>query len=314
MKTKLILILLLFILINIEAYANDFLLISSSARASSMAEAISAFPEDADIMNYNPAGLAVFENDQLSLTYIKWFAEMNYENISYARNLGPRIGVAGINFKMLHYPGFEVIRDDGTRTGEKINEFDTAIAIGLGRKITFLKNSFGGINIRMINSRLADYSRFSLGLDAGLLSIEEKAIFIFRNIKTSVALRDLMIDLKNDTDSDAPSLAMMAFGLSSGLFDSKKSRLSVAMELAKKVISQGLPEFKIGAEYSFKQRLYLRAGYKIDRSASDLCFGIGLNINQYQPEYPDIGFDYTMVPYKHLENVHVISFIMKFHK
>ncbi len=307
MKIKyLILLIIFFILIKFNSvYSQKLLLIGRGDRAIGLGEAYVAFPEELNVMNYNPAGLGNLKTSQLSLMHVKWIDDISYEYVSYCRELN-KIGVAGINLRYLSYPKFDFIDIEGNKGG-KIGESSFVLTAGIGRKCRILNDNLGGINVKLIQSRLVDYSSWSMAMDAGVLTFERVEFLTFNELKTGLAIRDLGINFKPAGEEAEKLPTRLALGFSANALNLKKLSknhvLRIAVEAAIKIIERDEGKFHIGMEYLFRDRLYIRSGYKFGETSTGFSLGCGLNsdmqkfIKSSKLKNYNIEINYSFAPY-----------------
>jgi len=299
-------------------FANEFLRIGNSARAMGMGEASVAFAEDVNVMNYNPAGLANLKKNEISLMHLKYFDDFSYEYAAYAQRLS-NLGVLGVNARFLHYPEFTWIDENGEEVGS-IGGSWMALTIGLGGKFSILKNDFGGLNVKFVNAKYADYSSMSTAIDIGLMTLEKTEFLIFGDLKTGIAIRDLGINFKPAGEKAEKLPARLGIGFSVNVLNKEglkdKHALYLATEVLVKMVDRADTKIHLGLEYSIMKMLYLRAGYKMNYEAVDLVFGGGANINVAQLTktslLADAQIDYAFVPAPDLGHNHIVSIRARF--
>jgi len=318
MRVKSLKIFLFIFMIASNIYSEDntghkFILIGSGARAISLGEAYVGIPGDVSSMDYNPAALGFINNQQLSVMHIEYLADMQYEYLSYAFKLKNITG-AGVSFKYLHYPAFEQIDSAGNSVGQ-LNGGDWALTLGAGRKINFLKNSYSGLNLKIINSSLGDYNAFSIAFDIGIM--KENYLFQKNRIITGLSFRNLGFNLKSYRGNPTSLPIEGAFGSSIDLLNLKVHKILGSFEVISDFKSS--PKIHTGIEYSFNNFIFIRGGYKFGYSTSEFSVGAGIKRNlrdviimkKYHLDM--IGnIDYALVPYKELGINHYISLNIQF--
>ncbi len=320
-KKELIFFVIIFVTYASFIYGDNsihkFLRIGSSGRTIGLGEAYVALSEDINVMNYNPSGIGYIKEKQFSLMHIELLDNMQYEYLAYAQYLGT-IGTAGMNFRYFHYPEFESIDLEGNSQG-KIGGADWALTTGWARNFQFFgffKNNYAGINIKVIQSTLHDYSYTSTGLDIGIISD-----IYTRNRRQAfgIALRNFGINFKKPGKAKMPLPTELALGISQDFFKFKFHKVLGSVEIIfDRDLFNGFIKSSVkthlGMEYSFRNFLFLRASQKMGYTTSQLSIGFGFHPDKLVRRYnlrlkPEL--DYAFVPYKDLGSTHYFSLTVK---
>ncbi|NOX64751.1 MAG: hypothetical protein GXO85_02875 [Chlorobi bacterium] len=83
---------------------------------------------------------------------------------------------------------------------------------------------------------------------------------------------------------------------------SESNRFTLAFEGTH--LNDNNERFNVGAEYSWTETVFLRAGYKINYDSENWAFGVGINIPLGGQ---NIVFDYAYIEFKYLGNVSQFS-------
>jgi len=236
----------------------------AGARPLSMGGAYSAMVKDATSLYYNPAGLSMLSNRNVSLMHATLFQSMTYDYFGYAQNYGRLPGGWGI--EVLKFAGGSAPgRDENNLATTDFTYSETAFALGTGIHGVFLPGLSMGASIKMLNRTLADESNRLIGFDLGaqygpLLSDKLTLAFSVRNFG-SFAM--------GDTEDKLPLNVKMGAAYALG------SNISICLDMS----SGG--SFQFGTEYGIGPAA-LRLGY--DQTA--FSFGAGLKfLKSYQIDY-----------------------------
>ncbi|MFM2285824.1 MAG: hypothetical protein RLZZ543_1321 [Bacteroidota bacterium] len=142
----------------------SFLNLPNSARVQALGGSAIAFRDDDVNMAYqNPGLISSSMASRASLTYVKYFAGINFGNAAYAFNV-KKAGTVALSMQYIDYGTF----DRADQTGEIIGHFSAGeycFTAGFGRKIDSLFTV--GVNVKSIFSSLDSYSSFGMALDFG---------------------------------------------------------------------------------------------------------------------------------------------------
>lgn len=273
-----------------------FLKIGIGARANGMGEAFCAVADDANSIYWNPAGLGVLKNKELSCMYNIWFEEIKHGFLVYVQPfskwaLGCAINyldVGKIEETTCEYP-------EGT--GKTFGAKDLAVYISCSKKL-LKKLSVGG-NLKYIHQSIEKEHAAGFGADFGI-------IYKPSNLSFGLAVQDIGSKLKFIKEGFSLPLNIKA-----GVAYSYRNFI-LAVDV-NKPIDNNL-NFSFGIESFWADIFYLRSGYKVgpnnrlneqSKVPFGLTAGIGFKVKQFQ-------FDASYLPYGDLGNTYQASFIIRF--
>jgi len=335
MKKYFHIVLIILAMINMQFYAQtvskvgtttaSFLLIDAGARAASMGSAFVAVAEDASAIYWNPAGIAKLEGFASTFNHSKWIADLSYNNAAIVLPLGD-LGTVGASATFLSTEEMErttILRPDGT--GEMFDAASFAFGITYARNLT---EQFSiGLNFKYINERLYHSNANGFAMDVGaLFDTQFNGLKIGMNIsnygtKMQLDGRDLLTQIdtdpkvsgnnntiKSNLATDEYDLPLMfRFGLSMDVLQGlANSNLIISADALHP--SDDVESVNLGAEYSFEDLIFLRAGYKslfaID-SEQGLSLGAGLKYNVLGAT--TFYFDYAFLEFGLFDSIHMFS-------
>jgi hypothetical protein len=299
-----------------------FLSVSVDPRAAAMADALTARDNASSLaLFYNPASMAYFDRTfHFAAGQTRWInsTDYNFASVAY-RPIGGQYGVIGLSIVAVSYP--EVLRtifasneqgylDQGTYS-------PSALAIGLGyaRAITdrfavgghakFARQNLGEAQVTQAG-RMESYAKSTIAVDFGVLYRTALQSLTFamsvRNFSRELTYVEESFELPltfqigatyNLMDLLAPANGMHALWLS---VDAVRPR--------------DYPEqIKVGAEYSFMNLLFLRAGYITPTDEQGINVGGGLRLGS---ETFRIGVDYAYTSFGIFDNVHRLGLQLAF--
>ncbi len=310
-------------------YSNNFLSIGVGGRAHGMGGAVSATTSDVFSTQWNPAGLAQSTAPlSVAAMHAEWFAGViNYDFIGVAKELNAEKRAYGalsiVRMGIDNIPNtINLFDPDGSINYDNISSFSAAdygIFLSYGRQLAQSKWDIGG-SVKVINRRIGPFATaWGFGLDVGLqkhsgrwhMGIMGRDItttfnawsFSFTEEERRILQETNNLVPKSSTELTAPSL-ITALGYEAPI--GEKNSLLVEMNLEftfdgqrNTLISSSFTSVdpRIGAEYGFNDKLFIRGGLaNMQRIADDLNpaakktivrphFGIGLNLNRLHIDY-----------------------------
>ena len=165
--------------------AYSFLNLTMTPRSAALGSKVVALDEsDPGITFNNPAHLTNNLHNNVSLSFVSYFADIKYGYVSYFQNF-ERIGTFGIGLQHVSYGDFIEADNTGTITGN-FSAYDMALNIMYSR--TFDSLITVGVNIKPVFSHLEQYKSFGLCADVGISYTNPENLFsaglVARNIGT----------------------------------------------------------------------------------------------------------------------------------
>ncbi|ALJ03924.1 penicillin-binding protein [Pseudalgibacter alginicilyticus] len=137
---------------------------------------------------FNPATINVEMDNQLALNYTSYLGGISYGTAAYAYTLDRRTQTFHGGITYINYGSFDGYDESGNSTGTFTGS-ETALSLGYALQIGRSDFYFGG-NLKLITSKLEQYSSFGAAVDLGLLYIDENidfnAALVVRNFGTQI--------------------------------------------------------------------------------------------------------------------------------
>ena len=283
--------------------AGAFLQIGVGPRATALGGAVTAGVADATALYWNPAGLARMTTGEAVSAHSEWLGDVSHDFLGVAVPLAG--GVAGASVTILGVPE-QIVRteleQDGT--GETFDAASIALGLTYGRQITD-RFALGG-TVKLVQERIWNSTAQGVAFDVGTqfrtdffggLTIGAQ----LSNFGTDLRLdgRDLRTtvdpapgqdgnngQIPADYALDAWSLPLdFKLGVVARPLRSPINQLTVAVDALHP--SSNYESLNVGAEYGFRERLFLRAGFQglfLEDAEGGLSLGVG--VRQPLP-YPD---------------------------
>ena len=295
-------------------YTYGFMGLTASARSAALSSnLVAANNPDLSLVRENPAFLSQEINNQISLSYVNYFSDIQYGQAAYARSAG-KLGTFSAQIFYINYGDFIEANEYGEITGNfKAAEYNLGISWGYQ-----LDSAFSlGISVKPIYSVFERYQSWGIAGDAAILYRAPgqlfSAAFVARNIGTQITT------YHNPYKEPIPfellagfnyKIKHAPFNLSLSLSHLEKYNLDLVMagdetdpatgdkiykntfqETALKTLDHvGLGvEFNPGKAisfrfgYNFRRRAELKLGTR--NSASGMSFGLGLRLKQFNLDY-----------------------------
>jgi len=296
------------------AYTYGFLGLTSAARSAALSgNVVAANDPNLSMVYENPALLDSTMGNQVSLSYVNYFADINYGQAAYAMNTS-RLGTFSARIFYLNYGNFIEANEYGEITGSfKAAEYNLGISWGLQLDSAFTV----GLSIKPVYSVFERYSSWGIAGDVALLYRSQENRFsaglVARNIGTQLTTYDNPIREPIPFEILAGlnyKIKHAPFSLFLNLNHLEKYDLDVVLPgditdpaTGEKVYNSRFQETALktldhvglGAEfvpgkainirfgYNFRRRSELKLGTK--NTASGMSFGLGLKLKNFNLDY-----------------------------
>lgn len=157
---------------------------------------------------FNPALINEKSHNQLSLSYVDFFSDINYGSVIYGRSF-ERLGNFSAGLQYYNYGTFDYADEGGQRDGQ-FSAADYVFVLGWGRQLD--SNFSIGANAKFLGSDYESYSSFGLAVDvAGTYKTKSGWLF-------ALTARNIGRELKSFLPSDGYAMPFsMQFGVSKRL-------------------------------------------------------------------------------------------------
>lgn len=296
----------------------QFLKIGMGARQSAMGEASIALVRDVNAVFWNPANISGVENLEVSFSYVRWLADLNY----VAGAVGYRLGTFGIiagyvgSLDYGNIPEALAVSATGgndTRTGNSFSGGDLMAGLTFSREFTDRLSI--GVSAKYLRETLWDFDTSTLAFDVGTnYDLGYKGIRLAMSAQNFGGSVGYLAQGSQSEEFDLPIIfriglsANLISGAESALMDIGPShRLRVGLEAIN--TNDFSERVHVGGEYTFAEFLALRGGYRFNYEEGNLSLGFGVR--------PSIGdfearVDYSYVSYDFLDAPHRFSLTLAF--
>jgi hypothetical protein len=274
----------------------QFLELGVSARAMGMAEAFSAVVNDVSAVYYNPAGLTALLGKEFMASYIQMPADVQYGFLGFGIPLESIGGVLGVGAYGLSSGAItETDYNHGLGTGRDFYANHMAFTLGYGR---YLTDRFSiGLTMRYIGMQYQEYSANGWSADVGTMYDSG-----YRGFKLAMVISNFGPDIKF-VKKPAPLPINFRFGGAFNVLEKGDHYLTFAAEGSHP--SDNLEKYNAGLEYTFKEKLVLRIGERLNYDSDGLTFGAGVRVPFGQQS--ELKLDYAYQDFGVLTEVHRFS-------
>ncbi len=290
----------------------QFLKIGVGSRSAALGDAFVAVGNDASALYWNPAGLVQFTQDQFIFSHNQWVVDISHDFLGAVYHLDETNAV-GVAVTSLSTPDMQVTTEFAPfGTGQYFSYRDLAFAVSYSRKMTD-KFSFGG-TIRYIDETLANLKMRGVMIDLGTyywtgLGTTRFAVTV-SNFGNQLAPdgKVVLVGKREKSDWQAfspPTIFRIGFAFEP--YQSADNRITTSVQLNHP--NDNSENLSAGAEYSWKNIVFLRGGYKFNVDEQNFSFGFGVNI-PIRIAYCNV--DYSYSNFTRLGNAQRFSIILGF--
>ena len=163
-------------------------LLNSPRQAALGGKVVTNYDYDPTQALFNPASINPAMDNQLSVNFVDYLGDVSYGTVAYAYLWDRRTQVLHIGVTYINYGKFDGYDEQGNETST-FSGGEVALSFGHARNIAFTNFHIGG-NLKLISSKLEQYSSFGIATDVALMYIYEawdlNVTAVARNIGTQI--------------------------------------------------------------------------------------------------------------------------------
>lgn len=272
----------------------DFLFLDADARAVALGGAYSALANDANAMQYNPAGLGFIKQHEATFMHNSYFEGSNHEYVGVSLMQG-----LGLNLNYVKYG--DLSRTTYSNPNSTLGNFgasDTEFGVGYGRKLPMFEPLSVGAGLKYVRESIDNQSLNGVALDLGAMY----QCPVVKGFTASLALQNIGPDVKFQKTGYNTEREHLPLNVRVGAayqFDFMGLANTAALDLSK---ARNLDTVVgVGLETVVVKMLALRLGFSSrNRADTGISGGVGVKYDNY-------GIDYAVVPFGDLGTTHRIS-------
>ncbi|WP_100613002.1 type IX secretion system protein PorQ [Confluentibacter lentus] len=185
-------------------------LVSSPRQAALGGKVLTNVDYDVTQALFNPATINEAMDNQLAVNYVSYLGGIGYGSAAYAYTVDRRTQTFHAGITYVNYGAFEGYDENGNQTGSFTGN-EAALSLGYALQIGYSDFYFGG-NLKLITSKLEQYSSFGVAADLGLLYINEDLDF-----NAAIAVRNVGTQITTYAGQNEPLPFEVDFGMSQRL-------------------------------------------------------------------------------------------------
>ncbi|MGE5943541.1 MAG: type IX secretion system protein PorQ [Flavobacteriales bacterium] len=197
-------------------------LVSSPRQAALGGKVLTNVDYDVTQALFNPATINEAMDKQLAVNYVSYLGGIGYGSAAYAYTVDRRTQTFHGGITYVNYGAFEGYDENGNKTGSFTGN-EAALSLGYAMQIGYSDFYFGG-NLKLITSKLEQYSSFGMAADLGLLYINEDLDF-----NAAIAIRNMGTQITTYAGQNEPLPFEVDFGMSQ-LLENVPIRWHVTLE------------------------------------------------------------------------------------
>ncbi len=276
----------------------QFLHVMPCARATGMGDAYSVLASGAEAVFWNPSGLALARNNELSSTYIQWIFDTRQGALSFAAPLGD-LGAVGVQVQYVDFGEFDETSvaspyinnpDAPGMTGRTFRPYSYLVGLTYARSLTDKFST--GISVKFAHESLYGGQTVSAMVTQGVYeNVDTWASGLlfdfgvrynsgFRSVQIAASVQNFGADVTYAKES-SPVPLLFRFGVAANLIGTnallapqEDNRVTVAFDLFQP--NDYAQQAHLGFEYEFEETFALRAGYKFNYDSEGLTLGTGV--------------------------------------
>lgn len=280
----------------------NFLKLNGSARASALGSAFTAVTDDVSSIFYNPAGAVSLRTNNVSMNYVNYFLDVNYQTIFF--NL-PHNDNENFFAGAFYLDGGEITKYHTNDIAQGTARFyNLAVFLGYGSKRN--RVSYAG-TMKILNETIHDDSILGVAFDFGFLfDIREEHIFqpfgsdltrflSFSDINLGLVFKNIGFTTAYGEANSDKLPNMTALGVSSKYMNQFMFSLDYLIQ------NDNKNSLSFGAEYYFNEYLTFRGGYDFNQEKYEKGFSFGAGFKFFL--FNDMIFDVSYEQHRLLGDI-----------
>ena len=277
----------------------QFLKIGTGARATGMGETFVAVADDISGLQYNPAGLVLTKENGISFSHTQWFVDTRLENFGGVYHFGNN--AIGLGITSLRTEDMQVTTEfQPEGTGNYFRFSDLAVGLSFARQMTsqfsfgatvrYVEENLGELKMRTVVGDLATHYKTGIGTTRFSVMISNFG----GQISPSGSVNLIGGRTANNFQSFPPP-TVFKIGFAFEPWMNERNRITTSVQLNSP--NDNAENINFGAEYAYKDFVFVRAGYKFNVDAETFSAGAGV---KFPISFAKASLDYSIAQYKEL--------------
>ncbi len=277
--------------------------IGVGARSAAMGDAYVALADDATAVYWNPAGIARLSGQSVTLNHTSWPADILFDQAAYVFAVKWIPGMLGVNVRALTMSR-DIVRTTylPEGTGETFDAGEWVYGLSYGRSLT--DKFSAGMSLNYVQTGLDDVKGKSMTFDFGTLYdvgvLGAKIGMSIQNIGSDMTFLNEKVKMP----------VFFRVGGSMDVMQRGDSRLITVAEFTHP--SDNSEKLNWGAEYAFRDYVFLRGGYKFNYDTEGMTAGLGVKFPLTPTKASIARLDYAYQDLRFLEAAHRFSLNISF--
>lgn len=258
------------------------LLIKNDAQVVAMEESGRASIKGLSAFDLNPAGLNGIKGKAISLSYTKYFAEMNLFNFKFGIKM-PKFGALALSVDYFLTPDLPLMNDTAVYATAKFQDY--LVGVGYAYKI-YKRMVILGLKGRYLISKVYTFKSSAYSVDGGL------NLNFVQSLPIALTVENFGQGKFDGTTFKLPTSANVAL---SYIADFQNNNIILNFD-ASSYLEKIDPKYSVSASYEYAKFLKVMFGYKLN--TGEKAVGIGVNkfgfIADVNYSFQDVGSVYTL--------------------
>ena len=308
----------------------QFLKVMPVARATALGDAYSAWATGAEAVFWNPAGVALLEGQEASLTYLRWIFDTQQGAFSYAASFGD-FGAIGVQLQYVDFGVFDEALWESPYssdleypglTGRTFQPYAYLVGVSYASRITDKFST--GISVKLAHESLydgdmvvavrrrgdqSDTMQVNTWANGVMFDFGLRYFTGFRSLTIAASLQNFGPNVRYALETNPIPISLRLgiaadlIGSNALLMESDGTRLGLAFDLFQP--NDYAQQAHVGMEFEVSEAFAIRLGNKFGYDADGLTMGVGV----HQPVAGvQFSFDYSFASLRYqLGSVHRIS-------
>ncbi|QCX38009.1 type IX secretion system protein PorQ [Aureibaculum algae] len=170
----------------------NFLNVSTSARQAALGGEVLTLYDDVNQPLWNPSTINKEIDNQASVSYVDFLADINYGSATLAHLINRRIGTLHAGVTYVNYGTFIAADENGQETGT-FKARDLALSVGYAYRIP-KSNFHAGANLKYISSSIENYTSNGIAVDFGITYFNDTKPFILSGVIRNIGYQINVFD------------------------------------------------------------------------------------------------------------------------